>query len=179
MSSDLGDLVKQGKTFVALPDPGAARTLDELAEGLRSLKIWAGDPSYEVITDRINAVWSADGRPASELARRGTVVDCFKTGRRRPNTDLFLAIVRALHPDTGYVAQWAQAVRVVLGETQAAAQVRAQDTLPDDLAEFTGRAAELDQLPRGHDMTDGAVILAIEGMAGIGKTQLAVHIGHR
>src|SRR4029450_5870295 len=59
MSSDLGDLVKQGKTFVALPDPGAARTLDELAEGLRSLKIWAGDPSYEVIADRINAAWLA------------------------------------------------------------------------------------------------------------------------
>jgi hypothetical protein len=67
---------------------------------------------------------------AGELARRGTVVDCLKLGRRRLNTDLLIAVVRALHPDKGYVAQWIQALRVVLGESQAAAQ----DKLPDDLA---------------------------------------------
>jgi len=109
-------------------------------------------------------------------------VDCFKTGRRRVNTDLFIAVVRALHPDAGYVTQWTQALRVALGETQAAAQVRAQDTLPDDLAEFTGRSTQLDRLRdllrRAHEAGDAVVISAIEGMAGVGKTQLAVHAGH-
>jgi tetratricopeptide (TPR) repeat protein len=168
--------------FAVLPDPGEARTLDDLVERLRLLKVWAGNPSYEAITARINAAWRAAGRPVGELARRGTVVDCFKPGRRRLNTDLFLAVVRALHADAGYLAQWDQALRVVLGETHAAVQVSAQDRLPADLAEFTGRSVELDRLRqllrRGHE-TGGAVVLsAIEGMAGVGKTQLAVRAGH-
>ena len=114
---------ERSDTFGRLPDPGAARTLDELIEVLRRLKVWAGEPSYEVITDRINAAWTAAGRPPGELARRGTVVDCFKLGRRRLNTDLLVAVVRALHPDQGYIAQWGQALRVVLGETRAAVQI--------------------------------------------------------
>ena len=162
--------------LAAMPDPGGVRTLDELIERLQSLKIWAGDPSYEVITERINVGWSDAGRPEAELARRSTVVDCFKTGRRRLNADLLAAVVQALHPDTGYVAQWRQSLRAVLGETRAAVQVRAEDRLPDDLEDFTGRATELERIER----SSGAdpVLVTIEGMAGVGKTQLAIRAGH-
>src|SRR6266508_6000449 len=73
---------RSAKEFVEPPDPDAARTLDELAEHLRRLKVWAGDPSYDVITDRVNAAWTAAGRPSGELAQRGTVVDCFRTSRQ-------------------------------------------------------------------------------------------------
>jgi hypothetical protein len=66
--------------FAAIPDPGRARTLDGLIEGLRSLKVWAGDPSYEWITSEINAAWTVAGRPAGELTKRPTVGDCFKPG---------------------------------------------------------------------------------------------------
>jgi tetratricopeptide (TPR) repeat protein len=155
-----------------LPDPGPARTLDDLVERLRALKVWAGDPSYESITDRINTAWTAARRPAGELARKNTVADCFRTGRRRINADLVAAVVEALHPDPGYVTHWRQALRVALAETQAAAQVRAQDTLPADLPEFTGRREELARL---EDVTG---IVALEGMAGVGKTRLAIHAGH-
>jgi tetratricopeptide (TPR) repeat protein len=164
-------------SFADLPDPGGARTLDEFVERLKSLKIWAGNPSYEVITDRIRAAWSQAGRPQAELARRGTVVDCFKTGRRRVNADLIVAVVEALRPDTGYVAQWRQALRCVLGETRAAAQVKAQDRLPGDHAHFTGRGAELQRLLCLSRRGKG-VLATIEGMAGIGKTQLAIRAGH-
>jgi tetratricopeptide (TPR) repeat protein len=165
-----------------LPDPGRAGTLDELAEGLRLLKVWAGDPSYDTIKDRINTAWRTAGRPGAELAKKATVADCFKTGRRRLNTDLVIAVVQALHPDVGYVTQWRQALRVIAGETRAAAQVRVQDRLPHDLVGFTGRAAELERLRRAlHDRTvnGGAVVIsAIAGMAGVGKTQLAIRAGH-
>ncbi|GIJ20588.1 hypothetical protein Vlu01_12120 [Micromonospora lutea] len=67
------------------PDPGSAHCLDELIDCLRALKLWAGDPSYDTITRRVNERRRSDGRPVDELARRGTVVDCFKTGRRRIN----------------------------------------------------------------------------------------------
>ena len=57
--------------FAVVPDPGRARTLDELIEGLRSLKVWAGDPSYEWITSEVNAAWTGRGRqdPASDPCR--------------------------------------------------------------------------------------------------------------
>jgi tetratricopeptide (TPR) repeat protein len=155
------------------PDPGTARDLDELVDCLRALKVWAGDPSYDTITRRVNARWSAAGRPANEHARRGTVVDCFRSGRRRLNTDLLIAVVRALHDETGYVTHWRQAMRVTLAETRAGSQVRVFDRLPDDTAAFTGRDAQLSVLRQA---SGGVFVLT--GMAGVGKTQLAVHAGH-
>jgi tetratricopeptide (TPR) repeat protein/DNA-binding XRE family transcriptional regulator len=55
-------------------------------------------------------------------------------------------------------------------------------TLPRDTASFTGREAELDRLTSAVlDAGSGGIvsIYAIGGMAGIGKTALAVHAGHR
>jgi NB-ARC domain len=53
--------------------------------------------------------------------------------------------------------------------------------LPHDVAGFTGRELELaalDSLAQGEAGT-AVVISAIDGVAGIGKTALAVHFGHR
>ncbi|GAB2563676.1 tetratricopeptide repeat protein [Kribbella endophytica] len=164
--------------FTALPDPGQAKSLDELAEQLRLLKVWAGNPSYETIAGRISKHWRAAGRPEHELARKSTVADSFKTGRRRISSDLVLAIVRTLHDDAGYLNEWRQALRVLTGELQAAAQVKVQDSLPEDLPAFTGRAAELDAVRAALTAGGPVVVSAIEGMAGVGKTQLAVHAAH-
>ena len=155
------------------PDPGTARDLDDVVDRLRALKVWAGDPSYDTITRRVNARWSAEGRPAAEQARRGTVVDCFRNGRRRLNTDLVIAIVRALHDETGYVSHWRQAIRVTLAEVHAGGQVRVLDRLPDDSPAFTGRKAQLAVL-----LSSANGVFVLTGMAGVGKTQLAVHAGH-
>ncbi|GIJ44388.1 hypothetical protein Val02_12740 [Virgisporangium aliadipatigenens] len=161
-----------------LPDPGAAGTVEELTSCLRALKVYAGDPSFTVITERVNRDRRADGRPANEDAARGTVVDCFKAGRRRLDPELVVAVVRALHGDPGYVNQWRQALRVAAGQRAAASQVRVFDALPPELAEFTGRRAELAGLDTLiEDPAD--LILSIEGMPGVGKTQLAVRMAHR
>ncbi|MEU4695231.1 tetratricopeptide repeat protein [Actinoplanes sp. NPDC023714] len=162
----------------APPDPARARSVDDLVARLRRLKIWAGDPSYEVIKDRVGAAWTAAGRPAGELVSRSTVAYCFRPGRRRLDTDLVIAVVEALHPETGYVAAWRQALRVVGGEIEAVSQVRVQDRLPRDLDGFTGRDAELDRLRHAARSGETAVVAVIEGMAGVGKTRLAVHAGH-
>ncbi|MGK5681383.1 tetratricopeptide repeat protein [Actinoplanes sp. URMC 104] len=164
--------------FATLPDPAQATSLDDLVGQLRRLKAWAGDPSYEVIKDRVNAAWTAAGRPAGELVCRSTVAYCFRPGRRRLDTDLVVAVAQALHPETGYVTQWRQTLRVVGGEIEAVSQVRVQDSLPQDLAGFTGRTGELDRLRHAARDGNAVVISAIEGMAGVGKTQLAVHAGH-
>jgi hypothetical protein len=157
------------------PDPGQAGSLAGLVERLRGLKVWAGDPSYETIKDRVNAAWTAAGRPVSELVCKSTVAYCFQPRRRRLETDLVLAVVEALHPDSAYLTQWRQALRVAGGEAEAATQVRIQDDLPPDLAGFAGRHGELAHLRAATRARGPAVI---EGMAGAGKTELAVHIGH-
>jgi tetratricopeptide (TPR) repeat protein len=51
--------------------------------------------------------------------------------------------------------------------------------LPHDLPTFTGRESELDEVLAQSKPTDTMVITAIGGMAGIGKTTLAVHLAHR
>ncbi|MFI6739206.1 tetratricopeptide repeat protein [Nonomuraea sp. NPDC050451] len=52
--------------------------------------------------------------------------------------------------------------------------------LPYDVPDFTGRESELDRLARSWTSNNGGVVTisAIDGMAGIGKTALAVHAGH-
>lgn len=54
--------------------------------------------------------------------------------------------------------------------------------LPSDIADFTGRGVQLQQvaglLPAGADRRP-SVVVVITGMAGVGKTSLAVHFAHR
>ncbi|MDY7086607.1 MAG: NB-ARC domain-containing protein [Actinomycetota bacterium] len=148
--------------FAVLPDPGQARTLDEVTGCLRLLKTWAGNPSYEMIAARVNAV-----RPAGEQVGKTTVVDCFRAGRRRLDPDLVVAVVEALHADVGYTTQWRQALRVVSGESRPDAQVRVLNTLPDEPPGYIGRTT-----------VAPAEVTVLAGMAGAGKTSLAVHLAH-
>ncbi|WP_369147005.1 tetratricopeptide repeat protein [Streptomyces sp. R44] len=64
-----------------------------------------------------------------------------------------------------------------------AAPVRPQGVnfLPYDVPDFTGREGELDGLIRLWSGDNGGVVTisAIDGMAGVGKTTLAVHAAHR
>jgi DNA-binding SARP family transcriptional activator len=51
--------------------------------------------------------------------------------------------------------------------------------LPHDLPTFTGRESELDDVLTRSNPAGTVVVTAIDGMAGIGKTTLAVHLAHR
>ncbi|WP_394620695.1 BTAD domain-containing putative transcriptional regulator [Lentzea sp. JNUCC 0626] len=55
----------------------------------------------------------------------------------------------------------------------------ALNTLPRDVADFTGRTAEIERLTRAVTGKAAVVISAIDGMPGVGKTTLAVHLAHR
>jgi tetratricopeptide (TPR) repeat protein len=56
--------------------------------------------------------------------------------------------------------------------------------LPRDIPDFTGRDTEVEYLldtlrKRGFAGNNAVAIHAVDGMAGIGKTTLAIHVGHR
>jgi tetratricopeptide (TPR) repeat protein/transcriptional regulator with XRE-family HTH domain len=62
----------------------------------------------------------------------------------------------------------------------SAAVAAAMRSLPRDVASFTGRRRELDQLVKAAETANGVVgIHAIGGMAGVGKTALALHAAHQ
>ncbi len=66
------------------------------------------------------------------------------------------------------------------GRTGPGGVAAATRTLPRDIASFTGRERELEQLAQAAAGAGGIVdIHAIGGMAGIGKTAFAVHAAHR
>jgi tetratricopeptide (TPR) repeat protein len=162
------------------PEPERAGSLDDFVNELRALKLYAGNPSITEITRTVCRTWQAAGRPASELPARATVGGCFRPGRTRPNPELLLAIVAALvGGEPAVVQRWRQSLLAVLGEIEAAGQVSASDRLPADLPEFVGRAGVLAAAEGLLDTDAPVLISAINGMAGIGKTALAVHLAHR
>jgi transcriptional regulator with XRE-family HTH domain len=74
-------------------------------------------------------------------------------------------------------AEFEAAARGRAGSAGVAAATR---TLPRDIASFTGRQQELEQLAKAAAGAGGVVsIHAIGGMAGVGKTAFAVHAAHR
>lgn len=146
---------------------------------LRELAAGAGMPSYRELAKRVGPLL----KPPQVVAKT-TISDLLNPGRRRLNMDLVVALVRALGEDERTVDRWRQACIRVHGAARSGGPVAVLRQLPRDLPTFTGRAAQLRELldavgadsdPEGHRTV---VISAIEGMAGVGKTQLAVHAAH-
>jgi tetratricopeptide (TPR) repeat protein/transcriptional regulator with XRE-family HTH domain len=97
-------------------------------------------------------------------------------GLPEPVRALFIATARGRGP-TGDV------LAARRGQAPGAAAAAATRALPRDIASFTGRERELTRLLGTMDSLaaeGGAVgIHAIDGMAGVGKTTLAVHAAHK
>ncbi|MFG1708115.1 ATP-binding protein [Nonomuraea sp. M3C6] len=112
----------------------------------------------------VRALARQAGLSSSSLSR-------YLTGQLVPPWEAVVALCRVVARDPRPLrALWAEA-----SKAGAAPSPRRND-LPADLADFTGRETEsalVEELLR----TAGAV--AIDGMAGVGKTSLAVHVAHR
>jgi tetratricopeptide (TPR) repeat protein len=158
------------------PGPHGIRTFDELVDRLRALRVWSG-LGYHEVHRRV-----AERRRPDGLAYN-TVYRCFQPGRSRLDVELVVDIARVLlgadgGGSAGHAEQWRAAHQVVAGLASEAEVVSVATALPEGVAGFTGRAAELTTLLDA--ATAGAAAVAtIEGMAGVGKTQLAVQAGRQ
>ena len=122
-----------------------------------------------------------------ELSRRtgspvSTLNDALR-GRRFPRLETVLAVARACGQHEGVWRQrWLDAEGAVLAaRVRPAERAMVPAELPHEVRGFAGRAAELAQLSQFVAASDGhaPVILVIDGMAGVGKSALALHWAHR
>lgn len=121
-------------------------------------------------------------RALYQAGRSGDALACYQRAAKRladelgldPPRELAELQLAILRGDLEHVTPPAGAARPPRPESRPA-------QLPADLATFTGRACEvadlLDVFCSGEPAT--VVIGAVDGMAGIGKTALAVHVAHR
>ena len=140
---------------------GARLTQEELAE--------AAGISTRAVSDLERGVNRTAHKDTAQLLAAALGLD-------GPAGELFVAAARGRAPAEEVLTAQQGGVRGTL----AAAATRA---LPRDTASFTGRAAELARLLGeigGLEAVAGVIgIHAIDGMAGIGKTTLAVHAAHQ
>jgi len=113
-------------------------------------------------------VWAQLMMALHQSGRRAEALECFTRARAH--------LVAELGVEPGARLQRAQ--REILAQ-EAPAEPGARHQLPMDIAEFTGRDAELRELLEPARSGTAVPIFAITGMAGVGKTRLAVHAAHQ
>jgi tetratricopeptide (TPR) repeat protein len=159
------------------PDPRSARTVEQLLHQLRLTRLWAGMPTYQEIARRIDRRRAHGGVVDESAGRmaRSTVADCFgRSQRRRIDYDLLFDILRAMGLAGHQLEAWREAWQTVFAPTDPADTVAVELDLPADTPYFSGRVDQVRDLLAA---TSGRVV--IEGMAGVGKTQLIGHVGRR
>jgi tetratricopeptide (TPR) repeat protein len=170
------------------PDPASASTPGEFVERLGELRQWAGEPSLRRLRTLAGRVETpsgdvVDALPVSTLSH----VLTGKTLPRLPRMALVESYVVACLTACGTpeadipdrLTRWRAAWRSLSGGEGEPAAYR---QLPMDIGEFTGRDVELARLCELVKRAEGdaaVTVVAIEGMAGVGKTRLAVHAAHR
>lgn len=130
---------------------------------------------HERLVTQLARIKELSGLSLRALARQAELssssLSRYLTGQLVPPWEAVVALCRAVGRDPRSLrAVWVEAARA------GAAPAPRRNDLPADLFDFTGREAEaalVEELLR----TAGAV--AIDGMAGVGKTSLAVRVAHR
>jgi tetratricopeptide (TPR) repeat protein/transcriptional regulator with XRE-family HTH domain len=129
---------------------------------------------HERLIVQLARIKELSGLSLRALARRAGLssssLSRYLTGQLVPPWDAVVALCRAVGRDPRPLrALWAEA------SAAGAAPAPRRNDLPADLVDFTGREAEAATVAQ---LLRTAHAVAIDGMAGVGKTSLAVHVAH-
>jgi tetratricopeptide (TPR) repeat protein len=168
-------LLTKGEVAVGVDDgfPGVPRTVDELVTALRDLRSRSG-MSYRAVHRALVRGRASRGIP--ERPAYDTVYRAFQLGRVRVDRDLVVEIACVLDSEDTAAERWRHACQSLASRLGSAALVDVSDHLPAEPALFVGRQDELDMVARLVDADARAI--AFVGMAGAGKTGLAIRVGH-
>ncbi|MEU6643969.1 BTAD domain-containing putative transcriptional regulator [Saccharomonospora sp. NPDC046836] len=128
----------------------------------------------------------AEGEPLHEAAHAALMIALAGTGQQAAALATFDSLRRRLSEELGadpgpeLTSAHQRVLRQEVPRTRFA-PVTAHQQLPPDIADFTGRARELRILSDRLAATEGSTAVAvgtIQGMGGVGKTRLAVHLAH-
>ncbi|WP_067168642.1 AfsR/SARP family transcriptional regulator [Microtetraspora niveoalba] len=138
--------------------------LDELAAQV------AANPLREKLNGHLVLALHRAGRQADALAAARSYRTALADEQGLDPGHAFTELERAVLADDPALRPAADAAPASSGPP------RRSTFLPYDIPDFSGRTAELERLAGEHH---GAAVVTIDGMAGIGKTTLAVHAAHR
>jgi DNA-binding SARP family transcriptional activator len=144
-------------------------------EALAEADIAAGRPveAAAALTDLIAE------QPLRERPRELQMLALYRAGRQAEALDVYARTQRLLESELGIYPgpELQEMQRRILVADPSLAPMSRPSQLPPDLPEFVGRTAETSALSEALTRSSAPVI-GIEGLAAIGKTALAVHIGH-
>ncbi|MGW4958935.1 BTAD domain-containing putative transcriptional regulator [Nonomuraea sp. NPDC004186] len=140
--------------------------LDELAAQVTA------NPLREKLNGHLVLALHRAGRQADALAAARSYRTALADEQGLDPGHAFIELERAVLADD-------PALRLAGAAPVVAGPPRRSTFLPYDIPDFSGRTTELDRLIGEVGERHGPAVVTIDGMAGIGKTTLAVHVAHR
>ncbi|MET1072133.1 MAG: BTAD domain-containing putative transcriptional regulator, partial [Umezawaea sp.] len=180
----------RGEAFAGLDTPWVAMVREQLGRERLAAELDRNDLALR-LGDYADVLPSLRSRtaeqPLDERMAAQLMVALYHAGRQADALEHFDRTRRLLAQELGSdpsppLRRVHEAIlRGRVAEAEPAARVVRND-LPGDLADFTGREEELRHvlaaIPANPGAPTAVVIDAIDGMAGVGKTTLAVHLAH-
>ncbi|WIY01272.1 AfsR/SARP family transcriptional regulator [Amycolatopsis mongoliensis] len=120
-------------------------------------------------------------QPLRERPRELQMLALYRSGRQAEALDAYARTQRLLESELGLDPgpELQEMQRRILAADPSLTPVSRPSQLPPDLPEFVGRRSETSALSAALTRSNASVpVLGIEGLAAIGKTTLAVHVGH-